>query len=110
MVDDLRIVPERDESRAMPKSNRPAATGASTKARSNATKQPVQKASGGSSVLVGLLCIMVALVSGAAAYLYLQTQTLSEVSWFAYSVGICPVQAFANNSLNSAFVIFGEVL
>lgn len=78
MVDDLRIVPERDESRAMPKSNRPAATGASTKARSNATKQPVQKASGGSSVLVGLLCIMVALVSGAAAYLYMQTQTLSE--------------------------------
>ena len=70
MVDDLRIVPERDEARARPKSNRPTTAKARTK--------PPQKTTGGSSVLVGLLCIMVALVSGAAAYLYLQTQTLSE--------------------------------
>ena len=72
MVDDLRIVPERDEARARPKSNRPAA------AKSKSRKQPPQKTGGGSSALVGVLCIMVALVSGAAAYLYLQTQTLSE--------------------------------
>jgi len=78
MVDDLRIVPERDESRATPRSNRTATAAASVKTKSNSKKQPVQKTSGGSSVLVGLLCIMVALVSGAAAYLYMQTQTLAS--------------------------------
>lgn len=72
MVDDLRIVPERDEPRARPKSNRPA------NAKAKSRQAPPQKVKSGSSPLVGVLCFMVALVSGAAAYLYLQTQTLSE--------------------------------
>lgn len=71
MVDDLRIIPERDEPGGRPQSNRPGG------AKTNQRKPQPQKRSGNSSPLVGVLCFMVILVSGVAAYLFLQTQTLS---------------------------------
>jgi len=71
MVDDLKIIPERDESRAR---TQPTKQG-SVKGKKR-RPQPPPKA--GSSPLVGVLCFMVVLVSGAAAYLFIQTQTLSE--------------------------------
>lgn len=72
MVDDLRIIPERDEPRARAQSNRPGGS-KPTKKRPPPPKKPST-----SSPLVGVLCVMVILVSGAAAYLFLQTQTLGK--------------------------------
>lgn len=72
MSDDLRIIPERDETRARPQGGRPG--NGKTKQR----KAPPPKPPSNSSPLVGVLCFLVILVSGAAAYLFFQTQTLSQ--------------------------------
>ena len=72
MVDDLSIVPERDEPTAKRK---PTKDSARPSAPRRAAPPPK---SGGSSALVSVLCFMVVLISGAAAYLYLQVQTLND--------------------------------
>lgn len=73
MVDDLRIIPERDDVRQPVRATRPSGGDGNGKKPRPA---PPQKKSGGSSFLVSVLCLMMIVLSGAAAYLYFQTQSL----------------------------------
>lgn len=73
--DDMRIVPERDEIRQRPSGRKPTST-KKTAAKHRPTAERAQKNTG-SSFMTVVLCILVVLLSGAAAYLYLQTQELS---------------------------------
>ena len=76
MVDDLKIIPERDDPRLEPR--RSPSGGSTTKKGTRPRPRPAPAPKSGSSALMGVLCFMVILVSGAAAYLFLQTQTLTE--------------------------------
>ena len=79
MVDDIKIVPDRDEPLVEPRISSPERKGDSRKraAASPASRRPPPPKSS-SSPLTGVLCVMVIMVSGAAAYLFLQTKTLTE--------------------------------
>lgn len=74
MSDDMRIVPERDEirPRSGKKQSAPKTTSSSGKQSSSTAPAP----NTGSPFMTVVLCIFVVLLSGAAAYLYLQTQEL----------------------------------
>ena len=71
MSDDLRIIPERDDPSSLASKGKPVKPDKKTPSR-----QPSNKS--GSSPLVGVLCLVVVLVCGAAGYLYFQTVTLSQ--------------------------------
>lgn len=73
MVDDLRIIPERDDVRQPVRPKRPGGGDGNGK---KPRPVPPQKKSGGSSFLISVLCLMMVVLSGAAAYLYFQTQSL----------------------------------
>ena len=77
MVDELKIIPERDDPRLESRRTSSASGNSQRKVSKSSHRRPAPQKSA-SSPLVGVLCIMVILVSGAAAYLFLQTQTLTE--------------------------------
>lgn len=79
--DDMRIVPERDEIRPRSsvkpsrKADQPSSGSSGQVKRAKASSA---SSGGGSSFIIVILCLFVVLLSGASAYLYIQTQTLAS--------------------------------
>ena len=75
--DDMRIVPERDDIRPRSSGKKPARPRAKSPGKKTAQSAPQSSVSSGTPVMTIILCLFVVLLSGAAAYLYLQTENLS---------------------------------
>ena len=74
---DMRIVPERDEVHPRARS-RGRATTDKPKKSNRPSSEPRAGGGAGNRVVIWLLCILVVGLSGASAWLYLQTQTLNQ--------------------------------
>ena len=71
---DMRIIPERDEIRA----RSGAAVTKPSSGEAKSTKAARQRAASGESAMIGVLAVMLVLLAGAAAFLYVQIETLTE--------------------------------